>query len=318
MAPQERGAYRARDLQTGEEVSRAEWTLNQQTEAGRAVLHLREEGTQSAGAPGPTGWSEHMTLDLRGSHPVLTGARETRDSAGRPVQVEQREFNYDVGSGEVVTTESLTGETQSRAVRLTGQTVTAELLPALLRLLPGTSDRRMDFDVVTAEGQTVGMRAKVVGREWIRVPAGVFDCFKVALELTGLTGALAALKLPPLFMWHTVAAPHFWVKYQGPDGSSPRQIVRELLRFETRAEAAVLPGDVAASRRAAALHPAETPSGTRAVDGRLFSYLLVLDAVVFEIGVEATRLLSDRPAPPPHHAAQRTTAQGSSWSPTRS
>jgi hypothetical protein len=316
LAPQERGAYRARDLHTGEELSRAEWTLNRQTEAGRPLLHLQQEGTQSA-APGPTAWSEHVTLDLRGAHPVLTAARETRDGAGRAVEVEQREFDYALGSGEVVTTEPRTGETQSRAVRLTAQTISAELLPAVLRLLPGTRDHRMDLDVVMAEGRTVGMRAVVVGREWIRVPAGVFDCFKVALELTGLRGALAAVKLPPLFMWHTVAAPHFWVRYQGPEGSSPREVVRELLRFETRAAAAVLPGDPMASRRAAALHPGERPSGTRAVDARLFVYLLVLAAVVFEIGVEATRLLTDRPAPhtPRPHAAQPTTNRGSPWPP---
>ncbi|MFB3816801.1 MAG: hypothetical protein ACE147_03965 [Candidatus Methylomirabilales bacterium] len=313
LAPQERGAYRARDLQTGEELSRAEWTLNQQTDEGRPLLHLREEGVQSAGAAGPTAWSEHVTLDLRGAHPVLTGARETRDAAGRPVQIEQRDFDYDLGSGAVVTTEALTGETQSRAVRLTGQTITTGLLPAALRLLPGMQDRRMEFKVVTAEGQTVGMRARVVGREWISVPAGVFDCFKVALELTGLTGALAALKLPPLFMWHTVAAPHFWVKYQGPEGSSPRQIVRELLRFETRAEAALLPGDLAAGRRAAAAQPAERPSGTRRLDARLFAYVLILAAVVFEIGVEAARLLTDQPAP--HRAARPSSGRGSPWPP---
>jgi hypothetical protein len=153
------------------------------------------------------------------------------------------------------------------------------------------------------------MRARVVGREWIRVPAGLFDCFKVALELTGLTGALAALKLPPLFMWHTVAAPHFWVKYQGPEGGSPREIVRELLRFETRAEAAPLPAGLAASRPAAAA--AGGPAGTRSPDLRLFAYLLVLAAVVFEIGVEATRLLTDRPAA--HRTPTPTRGRVSRW-----
>ncbi len=303
LAAEERGAYRARDARTGEEVGRAEWILQQQTEAGRPVLRVRQDGSQTKAGDGRTAWSERLTLDLRGAHPVLTAAREIRDQAGRPVQLERRRLDYDVGSGEVVTTEPRTGETQSRSLRLTAQAVTPELLPAVLRLLPGERAQRMRLDLVTAEGRTIGLQARVVGRERVRVPAGIFECFKVALELTGLTGALAALKLPPLFMWHTVAAPHFWVKYEGPDGGpGSRQVVRELLRFETRAAAAGPPPDPALSPPPAPPGPSAgagaRPRGRRGPDAPALASLLVLAAVLFEIGVEATRLLADaRPAP---------------------
>jgi hypothetical protein len=283
-------------MRTGEELSRTEWVLHQETEAGRLVVHLQEDGTQAGDSGGTTVWSSRMKLDLRGAHPVLTSTKESRDAAGRSLQVEQRQFDYALSSGELITTEPLTGSKEARSVRLTGQAITTELLPAILRLLPETKDGRMRFDLVTASGQTIGMQAKVVGREAVQVPAGAFECFKVELEPAGLAGVLAAFKDVKLYMWHTLAAPHFWVKYQGPDGTSaPRQIVRELVRFETQMASASIPHRLAAGTRPqappASVHPAGVSHGTRAPAPSSFGYLLVLAAIVFEVGVEATRLL---------------------------
>ncbi len=296
LAPVERGAYRARDMRTGEELSRAEWILHRETEAGRLVVDLHEKGTQER--PGARVWSSRMRLDLRGPHPVLTSTKESRDAAGRPVQVEQREFDYGLSSGQLVRTEPLTGVKASRPVRLTAHAITTELLPAILRLLPETKDRRMRFDLVTANGQTIGMQVRVIGRESVNVPAGTFDCFKLELEPTGLAGVLAALKLVKLYMWHTVAAPHFWVKYQGPDGvSTSREIIRELLRFETRTASAAMTEGVAPGERghvrSTSIRPSVAPHGTRAPAPSALGYLVVLAAIVFEVGVEATRLLTD-------------------------
>jgi hypothetical protein len=155
----------------------------------------------------------------------------------------------------------------------------------------------MAFDLVTAAGQVVGMRATIVGRERVAVPAGAFDCFRIELEPTGLLGALAGLKLGKLVMWHTAAAPHFWVKYEGPDGSPGlRHVVRELVRFETRG-ATVVPAQPAAApgaeTPAVGLDPADGPRGRRSAIPDGLGYVVLLAAVVFEIGVEATRLLMD-------------------------
>jgi hypothetical protein len=93
----------------------------------------------------------------------------------------------------------------------------------------------MRFDLVTRGGFVVGIQAKMLGRERVDVPAGSFDCFKLELDPTGLIGVLADIFMPRLFMWQTVAAPHFWVKYQGPEGGpGSREIVRELVRFEAQ------------------------------------------------------------------------------------
>jgi hypothetical protein len=93
-----------------------------------------------------------------------------------------------------------------------------------------------------------------------------------------------------------VAAPHFWVKYQGPDGSAAsRQIVRELVRFETEAAAfsQMLPEHGQREGRVSSLHPSiQRPDGSRAPMRASLASLFVLAAVVFVVGLEATRCLS--------------------------
>jgi hypothetical protein len=130
----------------------------------------------------------------------------------------------------------------------------------------------------------------VVGRERVTVPAGTFDSFKVQLQPTGLWAFLATLHAK-LYMWHTVAAPHVWVKYQGPDGSPGfRPVVRELVRFDTqRATAACpLPGPIGTLPAAltASVSPVDPPDGRWSALSGTLGFLLVFAALVFVIGVE--------------------------------
>jgi hypothetical protein len=79
------------------------------------------------------------------------------------------------------------------------------------------------------------MEARIVGRDVVQVPAGTFECYRIDLVPSGALGALADLLLPKMSMWHTIEAPHFWVKYRGPErGIGSRTILRELTRFDRR------------------------------------------------------------------------------------
>jgi len=324
VAEVERGAYRARDLQTGRALWEGDWLLSRETRAGRTMLDLHENGKGIRDSPVATEWTERMRLDLWGPHPALTASREVRDADGVLVHRGQREFDFARGSGQQVREDVQTGTTTVRAVPLTAQAIPTELLSALLRLLPAARDQEMQFDLVTGEGRLVGMRARVVGRERVTVPAGTFDSFKVQLQPTGFLAFLATLD-SKLYMWHRVAAPHVWVKYQGPDGSPGlRPVVRELVRFDTQRTTAPRPPAVPLATltegRAASVAPLARPdepqratiAGPPAVpirilteglaaasvfpvarpDGRWsalpesLGYLLVLVALVFVLGVE--------------------------------
>jgi hypothetical protein len=290
VADVERGAYRARDLRTGRALWEGEWRLARETRAGRPILQLDETGQGIRDSPGVTVWTERMHLDLWGPHPTLTASREVRDADGRLIHRGQRDFDFALGAGQQVREEVQADRTTVRAVSLTAQAIPTELLPALLRLLPAAREQQMQFDLVTGEGRLVGMRARVVGRERVTVPAGTFDSFQVQLELTGVWAVLATLR-GPLYMWHTVAAPHVWVKYQGPDGSPGLPpVVRELVRFDTPPAPAAPP--LAGPLRtltdglAASVAPVAHPAGSWSAPPATLALLLVLAALVFVLGVE--------------------------------
>ena len=233
LAPVETGTYRARESSGGRELWRVGWVLQRHNENGRTLLELREEGSGSLDGTVPPSWTVRMTIDLWGNDPRLTSVREARDGNGRPQQVEHRDFSYATGTGQITTTNLTTGRSEVATVRLHARTFTAELLPAVLRLLPTAKDQEMRFDLITRGGYSFGMLAKVIGRERVEVPAGAFDCYKIEVDPTGFFGILADLTMQRIYMWHTVAAPHFWVKYEGPlAGPASPQIIRELVRFD--------------------------------------------------------------------------------------
>jgi hypothetical protein len=291
----ERGAYHTRDAQSGAMLGRGEWTLRQEMQGGRPILRLQEHGSDTRN---PMDWSERTSVDLRGPYAVLLSTRESRDAAGNVLRIDEREFNYDVGSGRLVTIDPQRGETASRSVRLTGDTITPELLPAVLRLLPQAAEGERGFELITREGRTIALRARLAGHERVLVPAGSFECFKVELRPVALVG-IFGIRLAPFFMWLTVAAPHFWVKYEGPDGGASHGIVRELVRFETAAAPA------AALTRArwapaATLTTSSAPFGDvrggRTDFKRNLGLLALLAAIVFLVGVETAFLLRGRAA----------------------
>jgi hypothetical protein len=248
IAAWEHGAYLARDAGTGEMLWHTAWRVEHSTVNGHAVIRVEEEGEGRRDSSAPTLWRETMTLELIGSGPRLASTREVKGAEGSPLWTEHRQFEYRDGTGSVMRSDFRTGVTRSDRVELTLRSITPEMLPATLRALPGEAGRQMDFELVIGS-DVVGMRAEIVGRERVDVPAGTFDCFKVRLRPTGVKGVLARLVLPEISLWHTVAAPHFWVRYQGPEGGpGARVIVRELTAFERASVAMSRDGGDAKSR----------------------------------------------------------------------
>jgi hypothetical protein len=237
MAAMERGEYRARDARTGEGLWRHEWTLERRTENGWTVVRVAQEGQGRREGPAPTAWTAEIQMRLSEEHFWLASRREVRDHLGALVEIEERVLDSAAGLGRFSVAHPRDGRTESRRFVVARRTIDVEMLPVELRLLPETEGQRMAFDLVTANGDTISMEARIVGREVVQVPAGTFECYRIALAPRGAMGLLAGLLLPKTFMWHTVAAPHFWVKYRGTDRSLGfREILRELIRFDRSGE----------------------------------------------------------------------------------
>jgi hypothetical protein len=174
-----------------------------------------------------------MQMRFSAEHFWLTSRRELRDQRGALVEVEERVLDSAAGVGRVSVAHPDRGQTDVRRFAVAGTAVDLEMLPITLRLLPGTEGQRLAFDLVTGDGHTIAMEARIVGRDLVHVPAGIFDCYRIDLVPQGLLGALAGMLLPTTSVWHTASAPHYWVKYRGPErGIGSRTILRELARFD--------------------------------------------------------------------------------------
>ncbi len=235
LARIEHGAYQARDAATGEELWQVHWSAEKSGAETSPIVHFHERGSGHPDQYVPSVWTVDMQIALWDADAHLSSIREAWDDSGHPLELEHRAFDYTKGKGVIRTTELRTGATRTKTVPLTIHSIPPELLAAALRLLPEQPDGHMAFDLTTREGYVIGMEAWIVGREQVTVPAGGFECYKLELDPTGVAGVLAKVfRLPKLYMWHTVTAPHIWVKYQGLEaGPGSRLIIRELVTFRS-------------------------------------------------------------------------------------
>ena len=135
VAEVERGAYRARDLQTGRALWEEEWLLSRETQAGRTILHLQENGKGIRERLVATVWTERMHLDLWGPHPTLTASREVREADGRLIHRGQRDFDFALGAGQQVRQEVQADRTTVRAAPAAHPAGSWSAPPATLALL---------------------------------------------------------------------------------------------------------------------------------------------------------------------------------------
>ena len=234
LAPREQGEYLARDARTGEDLWRTRWDVEEEITNGITRIRAEEEGRGHLEGTGLAAWRVRVEATFSGGDRRFASRREIRDDSGRLLRGEDREFDYGAGTGRIAITDGATGRTVVQQIAVETTSIAAEMLATQLRLLPDTEGRRMRFSLITRDGKVVAMEARILGQEMVTVPAGRFECYKIEVDPAGFRGVLADLFLPRIFMWHTVAAPHFWVKYQGPDeGRLSREIIRELAHFES-------------------------------------------------------------------------------------
>jgi hypothetical protein len=85
--------------------------------------------------------------------------------------------------------------------------------------------------VLTNEPKVYDVTFEWRGIEKVKTPAGEFECYK--LEMVPHLGVLNIFRpfVSKTFLWFTVAEPHYWVRYAGPEsGPNSRSIVIELTR----------------------------------------------------------------------------------------
>src|SRR5437867_5822886 len=109
------------------------------------------------------------------------------------------------------------GRLREKSLEVPKDTLAVEGIAGVLRLLP--FDRITSFPVhlLSNEPRVYSISFENRGKEHVRTPAGEFDCYK--LEMVPHLGVLNVVRhfYSRAFFWFTLAPPHFWVRYEGPE-----------------------------------------------------------------------------------------------------
>src|SRR5262249_17069882 len=115
-----------------------------------------------------------------------------------------------------------------KTLSITSDVLAVEGIAGVLRFLPFDGDSFPAY-LLSNEPKLYNVTFENRGKEHVKTPAGEFDAYKI--EIVPHLGVLNVVRpfVPKTFMWFTVAAPHFWVRFEGPEaGVGTPEVVMEL------------------------------------------------------------------------------------------
>jgi hypothetical protein len=230
--PHERGSTRASD-KDGHVRWTAQWTMEPHVEQGRRAVRFTENGKgRYTPFPEDVNWSLEAVWLADTSFSPLRVERSFTNSKGVSISSERKTVD---SSNSVIRFErSKEGAApEIKSLPFSVGTLVIEGIAGVLRFLPFDSWQPFNTKLITNEPQRYDMKIELRGKEQIKTPAGVFDCYKI--ELVPQLGILNVVRAfaPKAYFWFTVSPPHFWVRYEGPEaGPSSPQISMELTTYE--------------------------------------------------------------------------------------
>jgi hypothetical protein len=211
-----------------------EWTMQRENAQGRSVVRFVEKGS---GRYSPfnreVNWNVETLWTAEEWFRPLRSERTVTDMAGKPLIKERKSFSFDKGIVEIERQDLSTGSTSRQSLKITQDTVTVDGIAGALRSLPFDRLGSFKLHVLTNEPKLYEVSFEGRGVEKIRTPAGEFNCYKVEMRPEVGVLRLFSFMIPKAYFWFTVDAPHYWVRYDGPEnGRGTPEIRLELTRFE--------------------------------------------------------------------------------------
>jgi hypothetical protein len=211
----------------------ADWTMEPAREQGQRAVRFTETGRGRY-----TPFRENVQWSLQAiwtAENIFTPLRVEKtftDASGRALLTEKK--TIDKSAMKARFERVRTGERpETKSLPITPATLVSEGIAGVLRFLPFDHWRPFKAQLLTNEPQIYDMKIEIRAKERIKTPAGVFECYKI--ELVPQLGILNVVRpfAPKAYFWFTVAPPHFWVRYEGPETSpSSPHIVMELKSYE--------------------------------------------------------------------------------------
>ncbi len=236
IARHEDGMAATYDASSGQERSRFKWTSDVGRDAsGRTVVSLTEEGS-GAVAPFPqsVSWKLESTWMLEDRFAPLRVERTYSDSAGSPILVLRHEFDWGTGKARFTRIDQ-SGKRSTKTLKVPADTITGDGLALWLRALPFESPRPAGFHLLSDEPNLYQFKATIGERQKTQTAAGVFDSYRVQLDVDLGLFNVAKLLLPKTFLWFSTEPPHIWLRSESlENGLGTPKIYRELLSRNVR------------------------------------------------------------------------------------
>lgn len=207
----------------------ADWAMETLQVQGKRAVRITERGSgRISEFPQDVRWSLEATWRAEDGFQPLDVEKTISASDGRRLVVERKHFDHDKG---IVRFErqTLDERPEIKSLAVPPDTLVIEGIAGVLRFLEPDGGHPFSAHLLTNEPRLYSVTFELRGKERVKTPAGDFECYK--LELVPHLGILNTFRyfFPKTFFWYTVAPPHYWIRYEGPEnGPGTPQVVMEL------------------------------------------------------------------------------------------
>jgi len=207
----------------------SEWGMELTEFEGKKAARFTEKGSgRLSSFSQEVRWSSEAVWLADNAFLPVDIEKTVTSADGTPLLVERKHFDREKGT---VLFERRKGgaRPESKTLDVPADTLAIEGLAGVLRFVSVDKDHPFSAHVLTNEPHVYSVNFEWRGTERIETAAGTFECYKV--EMIPNLGVLNLIRpfLAKTSFWFTVAAPHYWVRYEGPE-SGPRtpDVVLEL------------------------------------------------------------------------------------------
>ncbi len=209
----------------------ATWTMEPAEHAGKKAVRFTERGQGRVSPfPGEVRWSLESIWSAEAGFQPLESEKIVTTPTGAPLVTERKHFDPVKGVAKFER-QRAGAEPEEKTMTVPPDTLIGEGIAGVLRYLVFEQSVPHPVHLLSNEPRLYRMTFENRGKEHVRTPAGEFDCYKI--EMVPHLGVLNVVRsfYPKAFFWFTVAPPHFWVRYEGPEsGPQTPEIVMELDR----------------------------------------------------------------------------------------
>ena len=230
--PREKGSNVVTD-KSGNVRWTAEWTMEPFREQGQNAVRFTETGMgRYAPFRQDVRWSAEAIWSAQDVFSPIRVEKKFTDASGHTIQTERKTIDQ-AKSVALFERTSAVGKPLTRSLQITRATLVGEGIAGILQFLPFEQWHPFTSELLSNEPEVYNVKIELRGKERIKTPAGVFECYKIELvPQLGLLNILRSLA-PKIYFWFSVSSPHVWVRYEGPESTpgSPH-VVMELKSYE--------------------------------------------------------------------------------------